>query len=255
MIPSTLLATSLATLPAGPYPLSSSNPYLGTQTTTTDETTSTFTGVDIGLPHPLRVIVLAVYHGVAAACTATVAGIDAYFREQNTAHEFSVHAMQVPNGVTADITVSAVGSARKAVSVFAIYPRSHVPVDSGTATANTTTNATVSDLQTIGAAYSYSGNTFVSVLGAQLIFSGGQNATLGAFTTTFTGGMLVVAESVDAQLEGVASYTAGYGRTNGGFDAASSSGDVTLAETVSGTKRLVAVIFQPQWQRLAFNTN
>lgn len=200
--------------------------YKTTVTTTTDETTSTWTAVDIGVPHPQRLVILCVYHGVAAAATATVNGISHCHRTQNTAHEFSMFAVPVPDGTDATITVSATGSTRKAVSVYVAYPNILLPLDSGTATANTTSNAVVSDQKV-------QRNGF-------FLYNGGQHATLGAFSITWNAGD-PGGESVDAQLESVASYTAGYGN----IATSSNTGDVTLSETVSGTKRLVVTSWGP----------
>lgn len=217
-------------------PVPSTTPvYKGTSTTTTDEATSTFTGIDIGVAHCRRIIILAVYHGVAASCTATVNGIPAYFRAQNTAHEVSLHAFQVPNGTLGTVTVTATASLRKAVAVYVAYPKNHAPTDSGTATANTTTNATVTDLKIEA--------------GGFVVFVGAQHATVGAFTTTFSAGSpsagMSVTEDVDAQLEAVASYTMGRSLSTYGTHPSSDTDDVVLAETVSGTKRLAAASWGP----------
>lgn len=208
-------------------PVPSKDPvYKSTQTTTTDENTSTWTAVDIGVPHPRRIVILACYHGVAAACTGTVNGIAQYYRNQNTAHEFSQLAFQVPVGTTADITVTAASSIRKAVSVYVAYPRNPIPLDAGTDTANTTTNAVVSDIEVVASGF--------------FIYNGGQHGTLGAFSITWSPGDPGT-EDVDAQLEAAASYTAGNGR----IATSSTTGDFTLAETVSGTKRLVVTSWGP----------
>jgi hypothetical protein len=204
--------------------------YVSTQTTTTDETTSTFAGISIGTPHPKRIVVIAGHHGVAAAATGTCNGQAEYFRSQNTAHEFSLLAFFAPVGLTADITVSATGSIRKAFSIYYLYPADHMPIDSGTATATTTNNAQIANL--------------AARARGCLIYAGGQQGTLGAFTTTFTG--QTVTEDVDAQYETASSYTTG--RIS---DVSVSSDTVTLdlAETVSGTKRLTAATWGPAWGR------
>lgn len=201
--------------------------YKGTSTTTTDETTTTFSGLDIGTEHKKRIIIAACYHGVAASCTATLNGIPSYFRAQNTAHEFSIHAFQVPAGTTGALALSATGSLRKAASLYVAYPQIHAPLDSGTASAGTTTDANVAD-QKVQA-------------GGFLIYAGGQHATLGTFTTTWNG-TDAMTEDVDAQLEGVASYT--MGRITQ-ITVSTDLSDVNLAESTSGTKRLVVATFGP----------
>ncbi len=219
-----LYMRTLANIP----PVPSVTPiYKTTVSTTTDETTSTFNSVDIGTPHPKRIIILACYHGVAAAATATVNGIDHYHRTQNTAHEFSMFAHYVPNGTTATITVSATSSIRKAVSVYVAYPENPMPLDSGTATANTGTNANVADMKTQASGF--------------LIYSGGQHATLGTFTTTWNG-TEAVTEDIDAQLESAASYTMGRITT---ITTSADLNDVNMAQSTSGTKRLVVTTWGP----------
>lgn len=200
--------------------------YKGVSTTVTNEDTSTFSSIDIGVGHPKRVVIVAAYHGVAAACTVTLAGKPAYYREQNTAHEFSLHAFQVPDGVLAEIAVSATSSIRKAVAVYVAYPRNHLPLDGGTATANVGTNANVANLKVQA--------------GGFLIYVGGQHATLGTFATTWNG-VDAVTEDADAQLESAASYTMGRVVVTESTDLS----DLDLAESVSGTKRLVATTWGP----------
>lgn len=209
-------------------PVPSKDPiYKGTSTDTVDQTTSTFNNIDIGVPHPRRVIILACFHGVAAAVTGSVNGNSSWLRAQNTAHESGILAFLVPIGTTATITVSATGSVRKAVSVYVAYPESHIPIDSGTATANTTTNANVAN-QKVPA-------------GGFVIYAGSQLATLGTFTTTWNANGTLT-EDVDAQLEATSSYT--HGRVTG-ITQSSDTGDVGLAESTSGTKRLAVMTFGP----------
>lgn len=217
--------------------------YKGTLTTTTNETTTTWTGVDIGTPHPRRVVVLACYHGVAAAVTGRVNGVDNFVRVQNTAHEVGILIFPCPHGWTASVEVSATSSLRKAVSVYVLYPRSFLPVDSGTATANTTSDATVSNMQ---ARMMWGGisNTKAGDVASCGIYVGAQHATLGTFTTTWVpnpaGAQATVTEDVDAQLEAAGSYT--MGRITK-FMVGSELSDLTLAESVSGTKRLAVAMF------------
>lgn len=200
--------------------------YKGTQTTTTNETTTTWTGIDIGTPHPKRIVILAVYIGVGTSASATVNGISSYHRTQVTTHEFAIFAHQVPCGTTADIAVTAAASTRKAAAVYVAYPRNHMVLDDGTDTANSATDAVISNVKVQA--------------GGFLIYAGGQNATLGTFTTTWTGPDAVT-EDVDAQLESAASYTMGRIDTT----VSSDQDDLTLAESVSGTKRLVCASWGP----------
>jgi hypothetical protein len=165
---------------------------------------------------------------VAAAATATCNGQGSYFVSQNTAHEFSLFAFFAPDGTTADIAVSATSSIRKAFAIYYLYPADHMPIDFGTATANTTTNAQITN--------------FAVRNGGCLIYAGGQHATLGAFTTTFTG--QTVTEDSDAQYESASSYTMGRITT---VSVSSDTVTLDLAETVSGTKRLTGASWGPAW--------
>jgi hypothetical protein len=141
-----MLATPLCTiltrrLPAAPF---SGCQYQTTVTTTADENSSTFTGVNIGTPHPKRLIILGIFQGVAADVTvASVNGIDFCFK--NRFNEWCIAACLVPNGTLGDIVVTAASSVRKAVSVWVGYPSNPIPLDFGSATANTTSDANVAD--------------------------------------------------------------------------------------------------------------
>lgn len=217
--------------------------YKTTLTTTTNETTTTWTDVDIGTPHPRRVVVLAGYHGVAAAVTGRLNGVDNFMRVQNTAHEIGILIFPCPHGWTATVEVSATSSLRKAVSVYVLYPGSVLPVDSGTVSANTTSVAGVNDMQArmMWGGISNSKAADVSSCG---IYVGAQHATLGTFTTTWVpnpaGAQATVTEDVDAQLEAAASYT--MGRITR-FMVGSELGDVNLTASTSGTKRLAVAMF------------
>lgn len=216
--------TRLCVLPPSP-----ANAYIGVGgTTTTDEGESTFTGVAIGTPHPRRIVVLAVYHGVAAACSVTLNGIPSFFSVQNVAHEFSIHAFQEQMKTTGTVVITATGSIRKAFGVYAIYPRIHAPLGSGTASASTTNDAIIA-----GGVVPYVGG------GGLAVYCGGQHATVGAFGTTWAGNGTVT-EDADAQLEAAASYS--WGNVQATRSAASA---LTLAETVSGTKRVVCASWGP----------
>jgi hypothetical protein len=224
MLAPLIYVASLANLPPVPslVPI-----YKGTSTTTTNETTSTWTGIDIGVAHPKRIIILSVFHGVADAATATVNGIDHCHRTQDTAHNISIFAIQVPSDTIGIVTVSAVSSVRKAVSVYVAYPENHLPMDFGTDAATLANDAVVADQK--------------AQVDGFLIYAGAQLGTLGAFGTTW-GGTESVTEDVDAQLEATSSYTMGNIQR---FTVSSDLNDVTLAETVSGAKRLAVTTWGP----------
>jgi hypothetical protein len=205
--------------------------FIGTQTQTVDETTTTWTGIGLGstaTPHPKRIVVVAGHHGVAAAATATLNGDPYFMRVQNTTYEFSMFAFFCPFGDAIDLSVSATGSIRKAFAIYVLYPHHPVPLITGSASAGTTTNATIA-------------NFIVHTRGC-VIYAGGQHATLGAFTTTLSG--QTVTEDVDTQYESASSYT--MGRITS-VSPSSNTNALTLAETVSGTKRLVGASWGPAW--------
>jgi hypothetical protein len=201
--------------------------YKSTQLTNTNETTTTFAGVDIGTPHPKRLVILASFHGIAAAASGTIAGYNCHVDQQNTAHEVSIMSALVPHGTTATITVSATGSVRKAVSVYVAYPEVRERVSGGSDSAATTVDAVV---------------TLKAVKGGFVVYAGAQAAVLGAFTTLWSGADAVT-ENVDAQQEAVSSYTMGLVP----ITISSDTTTLTLQETVSGTKRLAAVAFRPPY--------
>lgn len=201
--------------------------YKTTVTTTTDETTSTWTGVDIGTPHPDRIVVLAIFQGVngdVTNATTTVNGVQPCHKTR--INEFAITVHKVPLGTTATVAVSATTSLRKAVGIFIAYPEIPIPMESGSVSAATTSDAQLLNWRQRD--------------GGFLIYSGGQLATLGTFTTTWNGTDTLV-EDVDAQLEAASSYTFGHINTI----ISTNVNDLIMAESVSGTKRLVACIWGP----------
>jgi hypothetical protein len=200
--------------------------YKGTLTTTTNEDTTTWTDVDIGTPHPKRVVVLMAYAGAAAATsTGSINGIP--LTAEGASSVFVVGSALVPNGTTATLVLTTASSLRKAVSVYVLYPENHARIDRLTDTASGTTDAVLPNLDVVA--------------GGTLIYAGGQNAVLGTFTTTWSG-TDAVTEDVDAQLEGVASYTMGHISP---ISVSSNEDDLTLAESASGAKAFIAITYGP----------
>jgi hypothetical protein len=201
--------------------------YKETLTTTTDETTTTWADIAIGTAHPSRIVILACMVGADIAMTGTINGVAQIDAATNASRQVGILVFAVPTGTTCTIAVTGtVNSARKAVSVYVAYPRHPMIVgkDADGATGATTTDAVCTAITT--------------EKGGSLIYVGAQAATLGAFTTTWSG-VDAVTEDVDAQIEATSSYTTGMIAT---FTEAI-SGNLTLSETVSGTKRLFAASF------------
>lgn len=191
-----------------------------TLTTTTNESATTWLSVDIGEAHAQRVVILAVYMGNAAVMTGTVQGIAYTSLVNNTSRFVGLMSFAVPTGTTADIVVDVASSLRKAVTVYVAYPTSATIVSSDDDSAAGTTDVVASAL--------------TANAGGFVIYAGAQNAFLGTFSPTWSGVDAVV-EDVDAQLEAVASYTMGHVNLT-----ESISGNLTLAESTSGTKHIVA---------------
>lgn len=208
--------------------------YKTTLTTTTDEATTTWTDVDIGVPHPKRVIILAGCAGVAAAVASNVNGAPGVLHWAGTngtrSGSFFIQGQRVPMGERASIVVSATSSLRKIIGVYVAYPNQFAPLDTGSVTANTTTDANVANIK--------------AQAGGFLIYAGGQLATLGTFTTTWNGTNGTLTENYDAQTEAATSVTHGFISQ---FSASSDQDDVNMAESTSGTKQLVVVSWGPPY--------
>jgi hypothetical protein len=194
--------------------------FVAVQTTTTNETTTTFTGYNIGTPHPFRVVCVCAYVAVDAAITVRINGTLAHAVRQN---ELQMAWLCVPQGTTADVEVSSVGSLRKSVAVYILYPTGHMPLSKVTQTQGATTDITFTNLHVSG--------------GGCVIYCISQ-AVLGTFTATW-GGIDAVVEDSDAQLE--ASSSVMFGHIN--ITQSSNTNTLTLAESTSGNKRGARVIW------------
>lgn len=215
------LRTVLKKLPKEPFV---GCQYKTTLTDTANATLSTWNNVDIGVEHPNRVIIIVAFVGVNITATTIVHGVGLSQRARLAEGQITSHL--VPTGKSVTITVSAVGSVRKAVSVYVAYPAS-ISKDSVTVTAATTTNAV--------------SGTLKSIKNGFLVYIGSQVATLGTFSTTW-GGTDAVTEDVDAQLEAASSYTSGHINFAG---ASNDTFKLTLATSASGTKNLVVLTMGP----------
>lgn len=213
-----------ATLP--PVPVKTVT-YKTTLTTTTDETTTTWTSVDIGTPHPKRVVILAVIAGTSGTPTSvTVNGITQYHRTSQT--NVILTCYQVPNGTTADIVVSLSGSLRKAVGVYVFYPEQNLVMGFGGQTASAGSAATVANIR--------------CQAGGALFYAVQQSATSGSFTTTWNGaGGETLVEDVDAVLESADTYT--WGHVD--ITRSDTQGDVSASPGVNGSKSIVAITLGP----------
>lgn len=196
--------------------------YVDTQTTTTNETTTTFSGFDIGQAHPFRVVCVFSYVGVAIGITVLVNGLTTSFVRQD---ELIVAWVKVPSGLTADIEISAVGSTRKFCAVYILYPDSHMPLVKGTVSAAGTNDAIFT-------------NSPVAAGGCFLYAC--SQGVLGSFTTTWTEADAVV-EDRDSQLEASSSFTCGHIN----ITESSNTNTLTIAESTSGVKRAARVTWGP----------
>jgi hypothetical protein len=207
-------------------------PYAGVQrktalTTTTDETTSTWLSVDIGEAHARRVVTLVCFNAADVAITATINGNAADHTANSATRNLAILSFLVPTGTTCTVAMTGnVGSPRKAVGVFVGYPSSVTPVSNASDSAGTTTNAVASSL--------------TANIGGYLVYGGAQTGAVGAFTTTWSGSD-AVSESADAQLEAASTYT--FGCIPIFTEDIAGTGTLTLAETVTGTKRIWAATY------------
>lgn len=216
-------ALQIGTLPPVPF---AGVAYKSTQTTTVDENTTTWTDVDIGEPHPKRIVILGISKSnTTQLFSVLVNGISA--QHIVTQNEWTIYVAQVSHGALATLRVQYLAGTptRKAVSIWVAYPNNHIPLDFGGATANTSTPATIANLKVQA--------------GGFLVYAGGQNAISGSFTTTW-GGVDAVVEDADAQIE-TGTYTSGH------INATRSSDidDLVMTQAVSGTKRIVAATWGP----------
>jgi hypothetical protein len=195
--------------------------YKGTLTTTADEDTTTWLLVDIGAPHPDRVVVLGVYSGGTGVFTVFVNGdAPSSFSESSFS---GVAVFPVPSGTTATIAVTASLSQRKAVSVWVAYPKTAAPLDSGASLATAMSDVTISDVQVQA--------------GGEIFFACSENITaVETFTVAWTGPDSPIID-VNASIESFSSYIMGRVQVT----ADSELDDLTVSVTNGGAKRLAVV--------------
>jgi hypothetical protein len=205
--------------------------YKATQTTTTDETATTFTFSDIGTQHPKRVLVIGYMAGVGAvASTVTCNGMTPVGWEDNTngTRYSDMYVFKVPTGDTAAITASTVGSLRKAVHLWVFYPNKPHPVSvqQANAAANVAMVASALTVQAGGALFYVAASVTSSSI---------------TWTTTWAGTESVV-EDADAILESGSSYSAGHINI-----LASSTSDLTMTGTLTTAKQGSALVLGPAY--------
>lgn len=200
-----------------------------TLVTTTDEDTTLFPAVDIGVPHPKRVVFLAAHPGgsVTVSTAATVNGIQPIAR--TSISQVIILAFAVPCGLTANVSFTHPGSGRKVVSVSVAYPKSPFPIDSAGALAGTTSPAIATDLKVTP-------NGFV-------LYAGYSATTANTLTVTWSGPDAVPAPDYHAVPE-AASATIITG-TIPLITVGSDLDDVTITALLSGTKAIIAASWGP----------
>jgi len=223
-----LASTPFYSCGLAPYPpVPSRSPvYKTTLTTTTNETTTTWTGAEIGTEHPLRIIILGIYGGVSAAITATVNDIPPFYSLRNG--QSAVLAFQVVSGITATIVVSATASERKAVHVYVAYPHSHTPLDSASGSASTTNPVALTDVKTIAGGFA-------------IVAGRANGGSTGAVSCTWSGNGTIT-EDYDSVMEATA--TPGAYRVHT-ITESGDSGDGSFTCTGSNTKNAVMVSWGP----------
>lgn len=202
--------------------------YKGQLETTTDETTTTWTDVDIGQPHPQRLIILSCFHGVAASVSGTVNGYKVTRLIQGSSGFFNaIITFLVPTGLTATVTVTANSSIHKGVGVYVAYPKNPIPIDFGVATAGGVSDATVSNIKVQKDGF--------------LIWTGAQLSVVGSLSATWNGADTAT-EDYESQIEVTSTYC--NGQINA-ISVSSDNDDMTLAETAGGTKHLHVASWGP----------
>lgn len=217
-----LLGVGGASLPSSQYLT-----YGGDTTNVATGASYTFAGVNLGISDAKRLIVVGVHTGSFDHDLVTVAGnnASAVGTAANTVAGFwRLWSYQLGAGVTSgDITVRSAGTSitRCGIGVWALYPTSATPRDSGNDNASSTTDAVVPDLDVAS--------------GGTVIWFGGQQSVVDGVTVTWNG-----TDSVTQDFQNTLEAAARIAGGRIAITETNSTRDLTLAETTSGTKVLVA---------------
>jgi hypothetical protein len=201
---------------------------MSTQTTTTNQTTTTWSGLDIGVPHPKRVVVVGYFSGATNESTVTLNGLSPVALENNNdgTRYTNTYVFSVPSGTTGELIASTSGSSRKAASIWVYYPHQPFAISSGQDSATGGTLLTASLTVQAGGAIFYTGEL---------------SAVLSTVTTTW-GGTESVVEDVDDQLEATSTYTMGHINI-----LTSSVNTLTLTPVDQAAKQLSAIVLGPAY--------
>lgn len=191
-------------------------------TDTTNKTsgqTYSWAGQDIGTAHTNRIVIAGVFSPAGGLTfDLTIGGVTATPPISGTV--FNICSAAVPTGTTADFVVTCNDAYSRFVIMYGIYyPSSATPLGSGQASANGTTDATAS----VTAAK--------QATNGLLIAAGGQEATVGSFTWSWSGADSLT-EHVDTTIESASSYS----MVSLQFTTVGTQ-TLTMAESVSGTKK------------------
>jgi hypothetical protein len=202
--------------------------YMSTQTTTTDQATTTWSGLDIGVPHPKRVVVVGYFSGATNASTVTLNGLEPVALENNNGgtRYTNTYVFPVPSGTTGELIASTSGSSRKAASIWVYYPNRPFAISSGQDSA--TGSNPISASLTVQA-------------GGAVFYTAECSAVLSTFTTTW-GGTESVVEDVDAQHEATSTYTMGHINI-----LTSSVNTLTATPVDAAAKQLSAIVLGPAY--------
>jgi hypothetical protein len=201
--------------------------YLSTLTSTVDQLDTTFTGFSIGIPHPDRLIILAIYHGVNSPLFQVI--LNGYNANGWTQlNEYSLAHVSMKEGTIGDLIIGcdAASHARMNVSVYSAYPLNHIPVDGGADSAAGTSDVVVSNIKAYKDGF--------------LVYSVGQHAVESTWTASWNGTDAVV-EDYDAVPEAGSSHSTGHIN----FTYSSDDRDLQLSESLTGLKRLVTRAWGP----------
>lgn len=204
--------------------------FSSTLTRTIDETATTWTGVDLKLPHPDRVILFMCHHGAnAAPNSASLNGTPCLLLQTITS--YSTYMIHYPEPVTTGTFVfSVTGSIRKGVGVYVLYPRSPVPLEVGQVNAAGTSDAVYTDCE-------------VQAGGCMIHMCGSLSSNV-TFTTPTWSGVDTPVEQYDTALETASGFTHGYTL----ITRSSVLDDLTVAVSGTSTRRLLVASFAAPYQ-------
>lgn len=171
--------------------------FIGEQSTTTNETTTTFNfSLAAAPPHPLRVLVACGVGPGDVAGTCTFDGAAADVTMNNASRNICMFTKSFPTETDVDLALTMnVNAARKAIGLFAGYWASATPITSDDAQGLTTNPANCTPIDTVP--------------GCSVIYVAACNAVLTTMSPNWSGADTEVEEH-DAQIEATSTFCFGH---------------------------------------------